>query len=685
MFEFVCRIHDRLPTVGVQLNPVYESIDFWGSTLALQSKSVTLVLLLASNLLRITLMFRIFVALLCTASLLHAQPKGAPAVTEISKKTIRDYFEREVKQIETKSLAEYDTLEKWEKAKPELRKQLYEMLGLWPLPPRTDLKPTITGKYETEKFTVEKLHLQSMPGLYVTANLYIPKPAPKNAPTVLYVCGHGNVVEDKVSYGSKVFYQHHPTWLAEHGYVAMVIDTLQLGEIQGFHHGTYRMNEWWWQARGYTPAGVECWNGMRCIDYLSSRPEVDPKRIGVTGRSGGGAYSWWIAAADERVACAIPVAGIADLRSHLLEGYDGPNKEGIIRGHCDCMFMVNTYRWDFGQVAAMIAPRPVLLGNTDADDIFPVPGYQRVGNKAKQIYKLYGKEDHFQFLEKTGKHDDTGELRAGAFQWLNRWLKNDNSVVTDVDDKKRLIQPKDLKVFDRLPADERNTTIQKSFVTTAKDDLSKLNRDEWATAKIKELREHTFRQLREPLQVLGEQPSESPVRQNPLYTDGFASIRINLSSKTLKLWPGASESDLTQFRRRFALIGTTQETLNLQLILDTLTTLRHQPEFKKMELTLEVSNKDALLGIFCQIFANDPKLTLHLIDPEFDEYQVPVFLNLQRFITPWQTVFLNAKAGSRTIIEVRKTGENALIDQIRKVADQWKIPKEQLEIRVVKP
>ena len=68
-------------------------------------------------------------------------------------------------------------------------------------------------------------------------------------------------------------------------------------------------------------------------------------RIGVTGRSGGGAYSWWIATLDERIKAAAPVAGITDLQNHVVDG--------VAEGHCDCMFQVNTYRWDFAQVAAL--------------------------------------------------------------------------------------------------------------------------------------------------------------------------------------------------------------------------------------------------------------------------------------------------------------------------------------------
>src|SRR5262249_17775814 len=209
-------------------------------------------------------------------------------------------------------------------------------------------------------------------------------------PAVLYVCGHANVFENKVSYGSKVAYQHHPAWFASNGYVCLIVATLELAEIQGEHHGTSRRGMWWGEALGYTPAGTECWNAMRGLDYLQSRPEVDPKRLGVTGRSGGGATSWWVAAADDRVQCVVPVAGITDLKSHVVEGVAPRLKAGVITGHCDCMYFVNTYRWDFDVVLALCAPRPLLLGNSDEDEIFPVPGYRSLAERARRVYDLYG-------------------------------------------------------------------------------------------------------------------------------------------------------------------------------------------------------------------------------------------------------------------------------------------------------
>jgi hypothetical protein len=375
---------------------------------------------------------------------------------------LRDaYFRSQIRQIADACLADVKSRADWERGKPELRRQFLDMLGLWPLPPRTALHATVTGKVEADRFTVEKLHFQSVPGLYVTANLYVPKGLTGPAPAVLYLCGHSPVVVNGVPYGNKVAYQNHAAWYATHGFVCLVLDTLQLGEVSGLHHGTHHLNLWWWQTLGYTPAGVECWNAMRALDYLQTRKEVDPKRIGAAGRSGGGASTWWITAADERIACAVPVAGLADLRAHVVEGVAPQFHDGVISGHCDCMYFVNTYRWDFAQVIALCAPRPVLLGNTNADDIFPVAGYRRPAEKARRVYDLFGAGDHFDLMEGPGPHKDLPELRKGEYRWMNRWLKGDNGEVTE--DELPALTPQQLKVFDRVPADAINATVHETF------------------------------------------------------------------------------------------------------------------------------------------------------------------------------------------------------------------------------
>lgn len=380
-----------------------------------------------------------------------------PADTSTADEMLATYFEAETMALQEQCLAAVVSRDAWNAEREEYRRQLLEMLGLDPLPKKTDLSATVTKVVDHPEFTVKCLHYQSRPGLYVTANLYVPKKLDQPLPAILYVCGHGRVRIDGVDYGNKVHYQHHPAWFARNGYVCLTIDTLQLGEIEGVHHGTYRENMWWWMNRGYTPAGVEAWNCVRAIDYLQSLDEVDGDRIGVTGRSGGGAYSWWIAAIDDRIKCAVPVAGITDLENHVVDG--------CVEGHCDCMFMVNTYRWDYPLLAALVAPRPLLISNTDSDRIFPLDGVYRTYTKVKQVYTSLGVKDNVALHITAGPHKDTQELRVHAFRWFNKHLKGDAE--SSVLPAEKYFTPQQLRVFDAIPSDERNTEIQEHFVAPA--------------------------------------------------------------------------------------------------------------------------------------------------------------------------------------------------------------------------
>jgi hypothetical protein len=377
---------------------------------------------------------------------------------------LAEYFAAETKKLQDACLADIKTLDDWKAKRGEYRRQLLEMLGLDPLPEKTDLKPVITGRVEAEEFVVEKLQFQSRPGLYVTGNLYLPKKIEKPLPMILYVCGHSRVLgkDGRTPLGAKAGYQHHGAWYARNGYACLTIDTLQLGEIEGIHHGTYRYGMWWWLNRGYTPAGVEAWNCVRALDYLETRPEIDKTRFGVTGRSGGGAYSWWIAAIDDRIKVAVPTAGITDLQNHVVDG--------TVEGHCDCMFMVNTYRWDYPQVAALVAPRPLLISNTDSDGIFPLDGVVRTFDKVRRIYRLFDSEKKGISADvalniSPGPHKDTQELNTHEFRWFNHYLKHDDSPIDSRAPK--YFEPDQLKVFDKLPEDQINTKIHETFVAKA--------------------------------------------------------------------------------------------------------------------------------------------------------------------------------------------------------------------------
>lgn len=398
---------------------------------------------------------------------------------------LAEYFRSETAKLAARPLLGIDSAEAWKARRPELQRQLREMLGLDPLPEKSDLKPRITGTIERHGFIVEKLLYQSMPGLYVTANLYRPKDVKGPLPTILYLCGHSDVKKNGIIYGCKTHYQHHAAWYAANGYVCLILDTLQLGELPGLHHGTYREGMWWWQSRGYTPAGVEAWNAVRGIDYLLTRPEVDKEKIGVTGRSGGGATSWWVAAIDDRVAAAVPVAGITDLTNHVVEAPKGPYRDGVIAGHCDCMYFVNTYRWDFPLVAALVAPRPLLIENTDSDPIFPEDGVRRIYRQLEKVYGWYGARDKLGLVIGSGGHVDSEEIRHPSFAFFEKWFRGkDHATIEEPD---RSIAIEDLKVLapGEVPPDCRNATIQETFVPKAKAPPVPESKEDWEKLRSK--------------------------------------------------------------------------------------------------------------------------------------------------------------------------------------------------------
>lgn len=394
---------------------------------------------------------------LCFLSLLSLDVIAQTAPSWDFDEQLQSYFAAETERITNETAAELAAIEDWATFQQQARTELLDMLGLNPMPERTPLQPVVTGVTEHEEFRVEKVHFQASPGLYVTGNLYIPKNAAGKMPAILYVCGHANVKENGISYGAKVNYHHHAAWFARHGYVCLIIDTLQLAEIEGIHHGLYRYDRWWWLSRGYTPAGVEAWFAMRSIDYLVSRPEVDADRIGMTGRSGGGINSWWGVALDDRIKVAVPVAGVTDLTNYVIDG--------CVEGHCDCMFLVNTYEWDYPKMVALAAPRPLLISNSDQDPIFPIDGVFRTYMKVRPLYEQLGVKPRIALNTVSGPHKDVQELRVHAFRWFNHYLQDTDELIREPAVK--FFEPEQLRVFDELPEDEINTRIDELFVPTA--------------------------------------------------------------------------------------------------------------------------------------------------------------------------------------------------------------------------
>lgn len=408
------------------------------------------------------------------------------------------YLSDQVVRIEESTNRELQQIsrENWKEVQAAWRDELQEMLGLKPWPERTSLAPKITATLDGDGYRVENLHFQPSPKLYVGANFYTPTGTKPVAgwPAVLYVCGHAKVDEFGRLAGNKTSYQHHGIWFARHGIACLIIDTIQLGEFQGEHHGTYKLGRWDWISKGYTPAGVEAWSSIRAVDYLLSRAEIDAERIGITGRSGGGAYSWYAAALDPRIKVAVPVAGITDLRNHVLDG--------CVEGHCDCMYMVNKYRWDYGKLAALIAPRPLLLTNTDSDSIFPLDGVIRIHRQLESLYRRVGKPQDYGVLIGPGPHKDSQELQVGAFKWLHLHLTG-KEIVVDRAALKELESHQLVAFSKELPLDEKVTGASRDFASkrsSTREDWDKEGKEWLASVEAPESREArkaAFEQARE--------------------------------------------------------------------------------------------------------------------------------------------------------------------------------------------
>jgi dienelactone hydrolase len=443
-----------------------------------------------------SILFLLLVSTLATLPTAFAQPLGQPDTGAPGDEMIQAYLAAETTKLEATFADDVKSLAGWQAKRPEYALQYYYMLGLSPRPEKTSLNPTITGTLKGDGYEVDMLHYQSVPHLYVTGNLYRPAKVKEGEklPAVFYVCGHSGRGRN----GNKVAYQSHGIWFARHGYVCLVVDTLQLGEIGATHHGTYNLQRWWWHSRGYTPAGVEAWNGIRGIDYLVSRPDVDPGRIAVTGISGGGAATFWVAAADERVKVAVPVSGMADLESYV------PNR--VINGHCDCMFLYNTYQWPWTRIAGLVAPRPMLFINSDKDGIFPMDANDRIINRLERVYSLYGKGGDVDSVVSVGGHAYRQDIRQAAYTFINTHLKGDPRPVTDSERDivteggnpgPYPIPPEKLRVFPQdsdLPADQLNTMIDESFVPIAKVAPPAAGKfAEWKAPLFQQLRGTSFR------------------------------------------------------------------------------------------------------------------------------------------------------------------------------------------------
>lgn len=391
---------------------------------------------------------------------------------------------RAAEQLSRRSLEALPTRAEWERSLPERRRQWLDMLGLDPLPPREDLAVTVTGVVERPRHIVEKLHFQPIPGCRVAANLYRPRDAAGRLPAVIYVCGHAQ--------RSKCWYQEHARWFGTHGYVGIILDAIQIGENTGFHHGTYHKGWWHWVSQGYTPAGVEVWAAMRALDYLESRPDVDPGRVGITGNSGGGTVSWFTGAADPRLRVVVPSCQTGTVYQHV--------RDRTVDGHCDCSFWVNTAGWDFPDVAALIAPRALLVCAAADDTLFRPYAYHDLFDRVRRLYDLLGAGERVGLVEALTPHGYSPLTRRALFAWFERHLKGvEPAVVDDVDEANEPDEVLHVYPGGKPPPDDGMKDVDRHFIRLPAPPAP-AHRD-WARhaeRALSELRRRTFRSVRVP-------------------------------------------------------------------------------------------------------------------------------------------------------------------------------------------
>ncbi len=300
--------------------------------------------------------------------------------------------------------------------------------GLGGLPARTPLNPKVVGTLKRDGYRIEKVVFESQPGLFVTANLYLPDSGKPPYPAILFPLGHEP--------GAKAY----PVWqqilatFARRGYVALTWD--QIGQGERIQH--------WDEALGdskvapstteHTILGIQClvtgdafarytiWDGIRALDYLLSRPEVDPKRIGITGNSGGGTHTAYLAALDDRIHVAAPSCYITSWQ-RLLETIGPQDAEQCIPGFLGAGF-------EHVDLVRAFAPKPYLILSA-IRDFFSLQGARSTFASATETYIAASARDRISMAETDEGHGYTSVLRLASYAWFDRWLRNGTAPAGD--------------------------------------------------------------------------------------------------------------------------------------------------------------------------------------------------------------------------------------------------------------
>jgi len=330
------------------------------------------------------------------------------------------------------------TIEDVNKRRSYVREQMLKDLGGFP--DRTPLNARVVGVLERPGYRIEKVIFESQPDFYVTANLYLPKTGHPPYPAILYPLGHER--------GGKT----NPTWqqmlgsLATKGFVALAWDPVGQGERLQIFDEDLRESKVGNSTTEHTVVGTQCmlvgdhlarytiWDGMRALDYLLSRKEVDPARIGLTGNSGGGTHTAYIAALDDRIQVAAPSCYITSW--HLMLDTIGPQdaeqtfplwlEEGL----------------DYPDYLYAFAPKPYLLLSA-IRDFFPIAGARETFAEAEKVYSAIGEREKVGMFEADDGHGYNQSRRLAAYDWFGRWLKGARD--TDPEPQIEMATPEELR------------------------------------------------------------------------------------------------------------------------------------------------------------------------------------------------------------------------------------------------
>ena len=343
--------------------------------------------------------------------------------------TLYNYLTGEAyKMLETRaaSVKKLQTLNDWQQQQTTVRKTLWNLIG--PFPEKTSLNAKITGTLKKDGYKVENVIYESLPGFYVTASLFIPDNVKKPAPAILFCSGHSTGVYRLPSYQLPLLN------LVKKGFIVLAIDPIGQGErLQYFDPakgvstiGSSTLEHSYPSVQVFliakSVARYFAWDGIRGIDYLVSRKEVDPKRIGVHGLSGGGTQTAYISALDERVAASAPAGYITSYR-RLLESI------GVQDGEQNFYHEISN-GIDHADFIEVRAPKPTLIMATTSD-FFSIQGARETYSDLKRVYTIFGKPDNIEITEDDGGHGYTKKNREVMYAFFQKHLQLPGSRVEE--------------------------------------------------------------------------------------------------------------------------------------------------------------------------------------------------------------------------------------------------------------